>query len=272
MLDEKRKKEIMESTDSSMDEMGYVIMHHSGDGFGSTSKSIPMTKKEALLRGLYEGQGVYEPWKSYRRDKEEIQKEEEIRRIKEENLQKEIEEIFAENPELDLPKVYEVLVRNGNPYTPITHTSKEYRVLTERQVRAARLLRTLNVAYSDIEIIGESNFSNEIIEKEKEDVGKRIEKLYNSDNADLEKTGKSQKVSNIYRAYGIYGVDASITYRQAMLASPDFDESKIGFKTYEQIEQEKIEEERRKEEQPKSKITFSAIKTAIKKALGRGER
>ena len=130
----------------------------------------------------------------------------------------------------------------------------------------------MNVAYSDIEIIGESNFSNEIIEKEKEDVGKRIEKLYNSDNADLEKTGKSQKVSNIYRAYGIYGVDASITYRQAMLASPDFDESKIGFKTYEQIEQEKIEEERRKEEQPKSKITFSAIKTAIKKALGRGER
>lgn len=258
MLDEKRKKEIMESTDPSMDEIGYVVMHHSGNAFGATSTSISMTKREALLND-------FEGWISYRENEEAILKQEEEIRIKEEKLQKEIDEIFKENPELDSPKVYEVLVRSGDGLTPRIQTSKEYRILTERQAMAAGLIGSLNGSNTDIEIIRESDFTNETIEKELETARERIETIYNNDNPTLDKKGKSSEISKKY------GVSVSMTLKQAMLASPDFDESKIGFKTYEQIEQARKEKETEKEE-PKSKITFLSIKNAIKKALGKESR
>ena len=358
MLDEKRKKEIMESTDPSMDEMGYVVFYNpeQSTGGGKTTKS--MTKREALLNGYDESRGQSEPWISYREDAEhkrnEEQRKEEERKAKEqrkkeimestdpsmdemgtiivsqmdnyymktskglihinkrdfllgnydgnlesywisdEDSKKEIIQrcrtldsiLNDEDPFLDEPLVYTEVVDyipqayHPKPiYGPVIHT--------RREINAKIASRGMD-GYAK-----EGSYWNRgtepISEEEKklaEEFKKKVNEIKNGNSPELDKKGIITLGNN----------PVETTLRQAMLASPGFDVTKIGFKTYEQIDKEQQDEEKRRierekneqiimgreeqekreqeteKEEPKSKITFSSIKNAIKKALGKESR
>ena len=74
----RRKKEIIESTDPSMDEMGTVYIRSMG--YGSSTKR--MTRREAMLNGYMKEQGPALPWKSDKEAENEKRQQEEERKRK----------------------------------------------------------------------------------------------------------------------------------------------------------------------------------------------
>ena len=93
---ERKIKEIQESTDPSMDEMGVsTIMIPFGDGTPRIgTREIKMSKREALLSELGEGLGQYEKFSKWKPGKE---IEERIRREEEEEKETKIEDKQKEN-------------------------------------------------------------------------------------------------------------------------------------------------------------------------------
>ena len=113
---ERKIKEIQESTDPSMDEMGVsTIMIPFGDGTPRIgTREIKMSKREALLSELGEGLGQYEKfskWKSNKQIEDERKIEEERKlRVEEEKNRKEIERArkIKEIQESTDPNMYEM--------------------------------------------------------------------------------------------------------------------------------------------------------------------
>ena len=94
----RRKKEIIESTDPSMDEMGTVYIRSMG--YGSSTKR--MTRREAMLNGYMKEQGPALPWKSDKEaENEKRQQEEERKRKAEEKAKRKQEIMESTDPSMD---------------------------------------------------------------------------------------------------------------------------------------------------------------------------
>ena len=117
--EEKRRQEIMESTDPSMDEMGTVKIAYYG------VPDMRMTRREAMLKGYDTGIGA--TWKSDKEIEEERQREEAEKERKEAEKRKRIEEIETSiDPRMDeIGQVFHPRMGDQDSSYYITMTRRE---------------------------------------------------------------------------------------------------------------------------------------------------
>lgn len=192
--------------------------------------------------------------------------------------QKEIKSFLEnEKEELDEPAIYQYKYTKGDPLGRMW--TETYRILlTKRQVEAMKIFGDQIPHVGNFDRIGRKSEK----ERAKLEIEKRkIEYIKQSDDPELDKKGiiyvkVPVEQDEKKEGYNITTMRIPVvtTLRRAMLCSKNFDPRDIGFKTYEEMEQERKEKEQKTVEtnENKSKITLKSIGDAIRKVLGKGER
>ena len=200
-------------------------------------------------------------------ESQKIKKKEEFAEYQEKakkEYQEKLEKVLKDdNPEMDVPYIYKHVETEYDEASGDKWEYNHYKILTQRQVEAIKLgIISSGDIYdsSTLEIwdyASEGKTISSDQEIDLETAREMVEFIRKNTDPKLDQKGKCGNME--------------MTLRQALLISPDFRVENIGFKTYEELEEEKKQKEDQQQEN-RGKIRFSSIKRAINKVFGKGER